>query len=104
MLTTLQAEHWGQNDAKVSQCIKHLRSLHFTKYLEVVDCDYKILALTNATYLRNIPASSSSLTQGKKLLFVGKNSHISESQRHFTLTQSFGVSTTKRIHAIEKGI
>ena len=80
-----------------------LPCLHFTKYLEV-DCDYKILALTNATYLRNIPASSSSLTQGKKLLFVGKNSHISESQRHFTLTQSFGVSTTKRIHAIEKGI
>ena len=33
-----------------------------------------------------------------------QNSKISESQRHFTLTQSFGVSTTKRIHAIEKGI
>ena len=26
LLTTLQAEHWGQKDAKVPQCIKHLRS------------------------------------------------------------------------------
>ena len=41
-----------------------LQWLQFTKYLQV-DCDYKILALTNATYLRNIPASSSSLTQEK---------------------------------------
>ena len=57
---------------------------------------------------RYIPSKYSSVKfqfdSGKKLSFVGRNSKISESQRHFTLTQSFGVSTTKRIHAIEKGI